>query len=49
MKQTKNSAAVRLGRLGGYASAKAKTAAERRQLARKAVRARWQKAKERTR
>jgi hypothetical protein len=45
----KNPAAVTLGRLGGLASAKTRTAAERRTLAQKAIQARWRKAKRKTR
>jgi hypothetical protein len=41
----KNPAAVALGRLGGRARAQSQTPAERRALARKAIQARWQKAK----
>src|SRR5438552_14442829 len=37
----KNAAAVALGRRGGLARAKALTAAERRAIGRKAIRARW--------
>jgi hypothetical protein len=47
--QSKNPAAVALGRLGGLAAAKTRTAAERRALARKAIRARWRKARRKRR
>jgi hypothetical protein len=50
-KKTKNPNAVALGRLGGLKGGKARiaqlTAEERRELARKAVRARWTKEKAR--
>jgi hypothetical protein len=45
MPTKKNPAAVQLGRLGGFASAKAKTKAERIALARKAVTVRWRKSR----
>jgi hypothetical protein len=41
----KDPAAVRLGRRGGLATAKASTRAERVARAKRAIRARWQKAK----
>jgi hypothetical protein len=41
----KNAAAVALGRKGGRATAENRTAEERREAARKAVEARWAKAK----
>jgi hypothetical protein len=51
MAKKKNPHAVALGRLGGLKGGKARTeklsAAERRELARKAVLARWAKAKKR--
>jgi hypothetical protein len=42
----KNPAAVALGRKGGKASAKKRTAEERKEHARKAAKARWSKKKE---
>jgi hypothetical protein len=49
MTPNKNQAAVQLGRRGGLARAKAQTKAERIALAREAARARWRKAKGKTR
>lgn len=43
-KKKKNPAAVALGRKGGRATAKNRTAEERSEAARKAVNARWKKA-----
>ena len=45
MNTRKNAAAVALGRRGGRARAKALTAAERRAIATKAIRARWSRVK----
>lgn len=45
MNTRKNAAAVALGRRGGHARAKALTAAERRAIATKAIRARWSRVK----
>jgi len=45
MHKKKNAAAVQLGRRGGPARAKTLTAAERRAIAMKATRARWDRAK----
>jgi hypothetical protein len=42
----KNPAAVQLGRKGGKATAKNRTAEERKEHARKAARARWRKREE---
>lgn len=44
----KNKAAVALGKKGGRARAKKMTAKERSEAARKAVEARWEKAKAKT-
>lgn len=46
MKKGKNSAAVRLGKLGGLARAKKRTKEELSRWGRKATRARWQKERE---